>query len=188
MTSDEFKDFDFGCVISREKQWLIDGIKEVFITTGIFINFFQNNWLGVDEKVKLINKTLINPNPELNFSYLSNINTPPYAYLDDNNEEVGLLTQLLYEYARFYEKGISVKSTKTDEDLIPAVTNSSVDMSVGSIILSDVNNETTEFVKSPITATPITIIKYDNAEASLEWELQNSVDKKIIFNIFLIYN
>ena len=148
LTSDEFKDFDFGCVISREKQWLIDGIKEVFITTGIFINFFQNNWLGVDEKVKLINKTLINPNPELNFSYLSNINTPPYAYLDDNNEEVGLLTQLLYEYARFYEKGISVKSTKTDEDLIPAVTNSSVDMSVGSIILSDVNNETTEFVKS----------------------------------------
>ena len=99
----------------------------------------------------------MNPNPELNFTYLSNFNTPPYAYLNENNEEVGLLTQLLYEYARYYEKGISLKKTFTDEDLIPSVINSSVDMSVGSVILSDVDTEIAEFVKSPINATPITI-------------------------------
>ena len=177
LTSDEFKDFDFGCVISKKNQWLIDGIKEVFITTRIFINFFTHNWLGVDETVKDLNKTLMNPNPELNFTYLSNFNTPPYAYLDENNEEVGLLTELLYEYARYYEKGISLKKTFTDEDLIPSVINSSVDMSVGSVILSDVDTEIAEFVKSPINATPITIIKYDNAEASLEWYLPNSIQE-----------
>ena len=175
LTTDEFKDFDFGCVISKKKQWLIDGIKEVFVTTRMFINFYQNNWLGIDEKVKLIDKTLFNPNPELIFSYLSNFNTAPYAYLNENNEEIGLLTQLLYQYARYYNKGITVKETYTDEDLIPSVINSSVDMSVGSVILSDINNEIAEFVKSPITATPITIIKYDNSEESLEWYLQNSV-------------
>ena len=177
LSSDEFKDFDFGCVISKKNQWLIDGVKEVFITTGIFINFFTHNWLGVDERVKDLNKTLMNPNPELNFTYLSNFNTPPYAYLNENNEEVGLLTQLLYEYARYYEKGISLKKTFTDEDLIPSVINSSVDMSVGSVILSDVDTEIAEFVKSPINATPITIIKYDNAEASLEWYLPNSIQE-----------
>ena len=177
LSSDEFKDFDFGCVISKKNQWLIDGIKEVFITTGIFINFFTHNWLGVDETVKDLNKTLMNPNPELNFTYLSNFNTPPYAYLNENNEEVGLLTQLLYEYARYYEKGISLKKTFTDEDLIPSVINSSVDMSVGSVILSDVDTEIAAFVKSPINATPITIIKYDNAEASLEWYLPNSIQE-----------
>ena len=48
-------------------------------------------------------------------------------------------------------------------------------MSVGSVILSDINNEIAEFVKSPITATPITIIRYDNSEESLEWYLPNSV-------------
>jgi len=119
----------------------------------------------------------MNPNPELNFTYLSNFNTPPYAYLNENNEEVGLLTQLLYEYARYYEKGISLKKTFTDEDLISSVINSSVDMSVGSVILSDVDTEIAEFVKSPINATPITIIKYDNAEASLEWYLPNSIQE-----------
>ena len=113
-------------------------------------------------------KTLFNPNPELIFSYLSNFNTAPYAYLNENNEEIGLLTQLLYQYARYYNKGITVKETYTDEDLIPSVINSSVDMSVGSVILSDINNEIAEFVKSPITATPITIIRYDNSEESLE--------------------
>ena len=175
LTSDEFKDFDFGCVISKKKPWLIDGIKEVFVTTLIFINYYQNNWLGVDETVKHINKTLINPNPQLNFTYLSNFNTFPYAYVDKNNEEVGLITQLLYQYARFYDKGITVKKTYIDEDLIPSVINSSVDMSVGSVILSDINTEIAEFVKSPINATPITVIRYDNAEASLVLELQNSV-------------
>ena len=175
MTSDKFKDYDFGCVISKKKQWLIDGIKDVFATTGIFINFYQNNWLGVDETVKLINKTLINPNPELEFTYLSNFNTSPYAYTNKNNEDIGLITQLLYEYARYYDKGITLKKTNTDEDLIPSVINSTVDMSVGSIILSDVNTEIAEFVKSPINATPITVIRYDNAEASLVLELQNSI-------------
>ena len=175
LTSDKFKDYDFGCVITKKKQWLIEGIKDVFATTGIFINFYQNNWLGVDETVKLINKTLINPNPELEFTYLSNFNTSPYAYTNKNNEDIGLITQLLYEYARYYDKGITLKKTNTDEDLIPSVINSTVDMSVGSIILADVNTEVAEFVKSPINATPITVIRYDNAEASLVLELQNSV-------------
>ena len=175
LTSDKFKDYDFGCVITKKKQWLIEGIKDVFATTGIFINFYQNNWLGVDETVKLINKTLINPNPELEFTYLSNFNTAPYAYTNKKNEDVGLITQLLYEYVRYYYKGITLKKTNTDEDLIPSVINSTVDMSVGSIILADVNTEVAEFVKSPINATPITVIRYDNAEASLVLELQNSV-------------
>ena len=173
VSSDDFKGFDFGCVISTENQALINDIKLVFATTEVFINFYQNNWLGFDQGMKLINKTF--RNPITNFTYISNFNTPPYAYFDENNEEVGLMTQLLYQYARFYDKGITVKTTNTDEDLIPSVTNSSVDMSIGSIILTDLDSQTTEFVKSPITATPISIIRYDNAEASLEWYIPNSI-------------
>lgn len=37
------------------------------------------------------------------------------------------------------------------------------------------DNKTTEFVKNPVVATPITIIRYDNFEESLEWYLQNSI-------------
>lgn len=42
-------------------------------------------------------------NPKLHFSYMSNFNTRPYSYINENNEEVGLLTQLLYQYARYYD-------------------------------------------------------------------------------------
>ena len=48
-------------------------------------------------------------------------------------------------------------------------------MSVGCIILSKIDNNKIEFVKSPISATPITIIRYDNGLESLGWELENSV-------------
>lgn len=172
---EEFKDFDFGCAISKENQELIDGIKLVYATTRHFINFYQNNWLGLEDGYNSINKTMTNP--KLHFSYMSNFNTRPYSYINENNEEVGLLTQLLYQYARYYDKNISVERTFTDEDLIPAVLNSTVDMSVGCVILSKIDSNKIEFVKSPIFATPNIIIRYDNGLESLGWELENSVEQ-----------
>ena len=92
---EQFKDFDFGCAINKQNQELIEGIKLVFATTGHFINFYQNNWLGIEDGYNNINKTMMNP--KLHFSYMSNFNTRPYAFINENNEEVGLLTQLLYQ-------------------------------------------------------------------------------------------
>ena len=170
---EQFKDFDFGCAINKQNQELIDGIKLVFATYLHFINFYLNNWIGIEDGYNNINKTM--KNPKLHFNYMSNFNTRPYAFINENNEEVGLSTQLLYEYARFFDKNISVERTFTDEDLIPAVENSTVDMSVGCMILSKIDSNKIEFVKSPVSATPINIIRYDNGLESLGWELPNSV-------------
>ena len=108
---------------------------------------------------------------------MCNFNTRPYAFIDENNEESGFLIQLFYGYARNYYADLSVKKTFTDEDLIPAVLNSTVNMSVGFIALSKIDSNKIEFVKSPIFAIPNIIIRYDNGLESLGWELENSVEQ-----------
>ena len=139
------------------------------------LNYHLNNWVGFEDGNNYINKKVVNP--LYYFSFMCNFNTRPYAFIDENNEESGFLIQLFYGYARNYYADLSVKKTFTDEDLIPAVLNSTVNMSVGFIALSKIDSSKIAFINSQFPTTPIFIIRYDNGDESLGWELPNSVQQ-----------
>jgi len=172
---EQFRDFEYGLIINKQNKKLIQGIQAAYAESHDMLNYYLNNWVGFEDGNNYINKTVVNP--LYYFSFMCNFNTRPYAFIDENNEESGFLIQLFYGYARNYYADLSVKKTFTDEDLIPAVLNSTVNMSVGFIALSKIDSSKIAFINSQFPTTPIFIIRYDNGDESLGWELPNSVQQ-----------
>ena len=127
----------------------------------------MSNWLGVDEGLKYINKTANNPTQ--NLSILVNINVPPFAY-KENNEQKGVIVQLLYGSANALHYNLELKETNTLEDFIPAVKNGSVNASVGYVIKEEISNDDSIYlIKTQVNASTVSVIRYDDSINSTVW-------------------
>ena len=133
----------------------------------------MSNWLGVDEGLKYINKTANNPTQ--NLSILVNFNQQPFAY-KENNEQKGLIVNLLYGFANALHYNLELKETNTVEDFIPAVKNGSVNASVGYVIKEEISNDDSIYlIKTPVNATTVSVIRYDDSINSTVWGIPNSI-------------
>ena len=166
------KDYESGFLMKSDKNKIK---KELELLKGSNTNRLYNlmsNWLGVDEGLKYIDKNMDKPDNDLKI--LLNFNQPPFAY-KENDEQKGLIVQLLYDYAKIFNYSLDIKETNTVEDLIPAVMNDTVDVSVGYYYKEDINNNSIYFLKTSINATTVSIIRYDDSINSTEWRIPNSL-------------
>jgi hypothetical protein len=86
-----------------------------------YINVLMQNWIGLDDGLKYVDKT-IPENPGRNVSFLLDFNQEPFAYHKDG-EQTGLTLQALYYIGRLQNLSITIKETLSNDDLIPAVKN-----------------------------------------------------------------
>ena len=152
------KEYESGFFMKSDKNRTKNELEKIFDGNNTnYLNNLMNNWLGVDEGLKYIDKNLEKTNDSLKI--LVNFNQPPFAY-KENNEQKGLIVQLLYGYAQNFKYNLDIKETNTVEDFIPAVKNDTVDVSVGYFYKEDINNNNSfYFVKTPVNATTINIIR-----------------------------
>ena len=170
---DNKKEYESGFLMKSDKNKIKNELELLF--NGSNTNQLYDllsNWLGVDEGLKYVDKNV--ENPKDNLTILVNFNQPPAAY-KENNEQKGLIIQLLYAYAQKLNYNLDIKETNTVEDFIPAVINNTVDTSVGYFYKEDINNSF-YLVKTPVNATTVSIIRYDNAINSTEWGIPNSIE------------
>jgi hypothetical protein len=137
------KEYDSGFIVDSKNAQLIKDLDFSFSAfKGQYSNQRDdliNNWIGVDEGFKYIDKNLSDSSKTLNI--LLNTNQRPYAYRE-NNEIKGMIVQLIYEFAKFFKYKLNIIDTNTVEDFIPAVKNGSVDISVGYVLNEDISKET----------------------------------------------
>ena len=98
----------------------------------------MQNWIGYDEGLKYVDKTPPE-NITRNLSFLLNFNQEPFSYYK-NGEQTGLTPQALYYIGRQQNFNITIKETLSNDDLIPAVKNGSVDRAVGLFLKSQLDN------------------------------------------------
>ena len=114
------------------------------IEKGLNTNFseylnIQQIWIGYDEGLKYVDKTPPE-NITRNLSFLLNFNQEPFSYYK-NGEQTGLTPQALYYIGRRQNFNITIKETLSNDDLIPAVKNGSVDRAVGLFLKSQLDNQ-----------------------------------------------
>ena len=170
---DNKKEYEFGFLMKSNKTNIKNEL-ELMINRSNPNQFYDllDNWLGVDEGLKYIDKNV--QNPEKDLKVLLNFNQPPYAY-KENNEQKGFIVQFLYEYAKAFNYSLDIKETNTIEDFIPSVKNDSVDISVGIVYKEDINNDSSIYLLNTSTKVDtVNVIRYDNSINSTEWEIPNS--------------
>ena len=117
----------------------------------------MQNWIGLDEGLKYVDKT-IPENPGRNVSFLLDFNQEPFAYHKDG-EQTGLTLQALYYIGRLQNLSITIKETLTNDDLIPAVKNGSVDRAIGLFSKSQLDDEEIIKVDIPIESETCYVIR-----------------------------
>ena len=145
-----------------------------------YINVLMQNWIGLDDGLKYVDKT-IPENPGRNVSFLLDFNQEPFAYHKDG-EQTGLTLQALYYIGRLQNLSITIKETLTNDDLIPAVKNGSVDRAVGLFSKSQLDDEEIIKVNIPIESETCYVIRYDNQEYSVDWGLVDEVDEALLID------
>ena len=173
------KEYDSGFIVDSKNAQLIEDLEFSFSAfKGQYSNQRDdliNNWIGVDEGFKYIDKNLSDSSKTLNI--LLNTNQRPYAYRE-NNEIKGMIVQLIYEFAKFFKYKLNIIDTNTVEDFIPAVKNGSVDISVGYVLNEDISKETSlKLMTTQISSATIYVIRYDNSINSTEWTIPSSVEE-----------
>ena len=145
-----------------------------------YINVLMQNWIGLDEGLKYVDKT-IPENPGRNVSFLLDFNQEPFAYHKDG-EQTGLTLQALYYIGRLQNLNITIKETLSNDDLIPAVKNGSVDRAVGLFSKSQLDDEEIIKVNIPIESETCYVIRYDNQEYSVDWGVVDEMDEALLMD------
>ena len=184
--------FDFGIVMKKENTTLNKAFSSLFnvlrgvesnnnslindSTTNVdeyyyFMEMIYNDWIGVDEGLKVLPDFKINSNTT--YKCLVNFNQPPLAY-KENNEQKGIIPLYAVFNAYLANVNYDLIETTTDEFYIPEVKNGTVDSAFGYIYKGELDDNVS-FVQSHFNLTPIAIIRYDNSENSKKWLIPNSV-------------
>ena len=72
-------------------------------------------WMGINDDVKYINKTLTGTNGVINAMLV--FRGPPYVY-KENGEQVGCLIDTLYDFARKYGYQLNIKEATNPYELV----------------------------------------------------------------------
>ena len=145
-----------------------------------YLEVLRKNWLGLDEGLKHVDKT-IPENPARNTSFLLNFDQEPYAYYK-NGEQAGIIPQALYYIGNQQNLNVTIKETLSNDDLIPAVKNGSVDRVAGHFLKSELDDEEIIAIDAPIGAETCYVIRYDNHEYSTDWGIADEIDEAILMD------
>ena len=144
----------------------------------------MQNWIGYDEGLKYVDKTPPE-NITRNLSFLLNFNQEPFSYYK-NGEQTGLTPQALYYIGRRQNFNITIKETLSNDDLIPAVKNGSVDRAVGLFLKSQLDDEEILAVNAPLQQETCYVIRFDNHKESLDWGLVEELDEALLLDYIYI--
>ena len=148
-----------------------------------YLNILQN-WIGYDEGLKYVDKTPPE-NITRNLSFLLNLNQEPFSYYK-NGEQTGLTPQALYYIGRRQNFNITIKETLSNDDLIPAVKNGSVDRAVGLFLKSQLDDEEILTINAPLQQETCYVIRFDNHKESLDWGLVEELDEALLLDYIYI--
>ena len=117
-------------------------------------------WMGINDDVKYINKTLTGTNGVINAMLV--FRGPPYVY-KENGEQVGCLIDTLYDFARKYGYQLNIKEATNPGELVSALEKGEID--IISILIMDSIKDKFSFHEVPELEMKV-MIRYSNSEST----------------------
>ena len=170
VTEEEQEEIASVFVMNSNSTNIYNQLKDHVLT----LNDSVNVWLGLDEGLKYINKTI--ENPQENLKVMMIFNQAPFSFYRDG-ELVGVLPYSMYEFAKKYNYSLEIVESKNNSHYIQAIKDNSVNVSIAYLFKGTFEDDDSLLViKSPIKPTTVNVIRYDNSINSTTWILPNSIE------------
>ena len=127
-------------------------------------------WMGINDDVKYINKTLTGTNGVINAMLV--FRGPPYVY-KENGEQVGCLIDTLYDFARKYGYQLNIKEATNPGEIYMALGKGEIDIT--SMLIQDEIKGRFSFHEVPEIEIKV-LIRYSNSELSTKWTIYDKIE------------
>ena len=170
VTDEEHEEIDSVMIINSNYS-------ELYTQLYDYLPIFEdtvNAWIGLDEGLKYVNKTI--ENPQKNLKVLMHFNQVPFSFIRDG-ELVGILPDLMYGFANKNNYSLEIVEAENNTQYIQDIKDNKVNISIGYLFKGTYeNDDSLLIIQSPIKATTVNVIRYENSINSTTWILPNSIE------------
>ena len=168
------QDYQYSFVTKNESKNILSTF-QYFYSNYYYVYYEVNyDWNGFDESLSKINKTSRSDDISKKIKIGLRMDNIPFSYNNSKGELTG------YTINHFYSTfgNIELLEFKSNEELIEAVQNGTVNISAGYFSEKENKNKNYTdiyFLYSEYKLTPVAVIRYENSNSSKVWKINSSI-------------